>query len=476
MITRIVLSMAALVYVGSAMIAAPQAADRPAPSMAEIEKWTSRELPPLGADVYVQTGGESSFTYKYEIDKATLSQCRLTLNTAVQMTYTTASSREPRTSTVLLMHLDADRLAALAAPSPTGVWKENKPNVSVVFRALLSVDEPFTIESEKLNERTDEVSLHVRDMESGERVVEMFRRAAVLCAGARPPTDAAEMTNAVVIKLVAAGLSEQVIANSIRNASTREFDLSPTNLIALKKAAVSDALIAVMQDAGSSTASGATFTSAKARKAKEAAAHAARVASAIGKFYRHGRPRDYVELHPDGTFQLHEGRKVYTGTYRVAGSTISFKSEGAAGEFLTSPTGKTSRFLAPGESTLISKIKATSPTIDDVNSATYWEKEPTATVPPKAADIGCSGVEAMGLYKNEIFDKAMGGGVVEWLAKIRNNTGSTRIVVFGWRDMYGQQQRAQAEIRGGDIATVRVDMTQARAIAPVADLRLLSCQ
>lgn len=70
----------------------------------------------------------------------------------------------------------------------------------------------------------------------------------------------------------------------------------------------------------------------------------------------------------------------------------------------------------------------------------------------------------------------MGGGIVEWLAKIRNNTGVTKIVVFGWRDAEGQQRKSQAQIGGGAIVSVRVDMTQARYIAPVADVRLLSCE
>ncbi|HKO61503.1 MAG TPA: hypothetical protein VJV03_10115 [Pyrinomonadaceae bacterium] len=52
----------------------------------------------------------------------------------------------------------------------------------------------------------------------------------------------------------------------------------------------------------------------------------------------------------------------------------------------------------------------------------------------------------------------------------------TKIVVYSWIDMYGQQQKAQVQIRGGDIASIRIDLTQARLIAPVRDLRVLSCQ
>lgn len=88
----------------------------------------------------------------------------------------------------------------------------------------------------------------------------------------------------------------------------------------------------------------------------------------------------------------------------------------------------------------------------------------------------CTGIEMMGLYKNQIFDPAMGGGMVEWLAKIRNNTGVTKIINFAWRDSNGQQQRSQVELQAGQIASPRVDLTQARAIPPVTELRLLSCE
>src|ERR1035437_8662449 len=54
-------------------------------------------------------------------------------------------------------------------------------------------------------------------------------------------------TNADIIQMIAAGLSEQVIVGSIRQAGGTDFNLTPAGLIALKKAGVSDALILVMQ-------------------------------------------------------------------------------------------------------------------------------------------------------------------------------------------------------------------------------------
>jgi len=78
----------------------------------------------------------------------------------------------------------------------------------------------------------------------------------------------------------------------------------------------------------------------------------------------------------------------------------------------------------------------------------------------------------MGLYKNNTGV----AGLVEWLAKIRNNGGVTRIVIYGWMDMYGQPQKGQVQIQGGQISSIRLDLTQNMAIPPVKDLRLLSCR
>ncbi|HVR37485.1 MAG TPA: hypothetical protein VMU84_00195, partial [Thermoanaerobaculia bacterium] len=98
-----------------------------------------------------------------------------------------------------------------------------------------------------------------------------------------------------------------------------------------------------------------------------------------------------------------------------------------------------------------------------------------AAVPPQLR--ACEGIELMGIYKNELISREMSqGGMEEWLAKIRNNTSLTKIIKFGWIDQYGGQQVAQVELRGGDIATPRLDLTQKRFIAPVKDLKLVSCQ
>lgn len=63
------------------------------------------------------------------------------------------------------------------------------------------------------------------------------------------------MTNADILKLVAAGLSESVIITSIRQAPIKDFDLTVTGLIALKKAHVSEGVIAAMQEKATPIAS-----------------------------------------------------------------------------------------------------------------------------------------------------------------------------------------------------------------------------
>lgn len=82
------------------------------------------------------------------------------------------------------------------------------------------------------------------------------------------------MTNADVIQMVSAALSEQVIITSIRQAASRDFDLTPTGLIALKKAGVSDKVIQVMQEVSTSAKSGSAATGKVPADDREQTVHA----------------------------------------------------------------------------------------------------------------------------------------------------------------------------------------------------------
>ena len=57
------------------------------------------------------------------------------------------------------------------------------------------------------------------------------------------------LTNQDIVTMVSGGLSEQVIVTAIQQATKRDFDLSPTGLLDLKKKGVSDSLISEMQRA-----------------------------------------------------------------------------------------------------------------------------------------------------------------------------------------------------------------------------------
>jgi hypothetical protein len=70
-------------------------------------------------------------------------------------------------------------------------------------------------------------------------------------ASAVAPGGGKVMTNADVVKMAAAGLSGDIIANTIRQAPSHSFDLSIDGLIALKKASVPDVAVAAMQQASS---------------------------------------------------------------------------------------------------------------------------------------------------------------------------------------------------------------------------------
>jgi hypothetical protein len=65
--------------------------------------------------------------------------------------------------------------------------------------------------------------------------------------GRKPATNASSgLTNTDVVKMVAAGLSEQIVIAAIRDANKRNFDMSPDALIALKQAGVTEPIIATM--------------------------------------------------------------------------------------------------------------------------------------------------------------------------------------------------------------------------------------
>jgi hypothetical protein len=382
---------------------AAHAAEAGGPSMKQLEKWIKRELPSMGDDHIITKSKDGTYGRTYRMPKAELDDCVLTIRQ--EFRFDDTESGQLRTTTIPLKDLDLAKLRTFE-DAPSEGYTKNKPSYGVTLSALPETGTPFRVQTKGMGvDKTQSISrerVRVREQAMGLQLEGNLRRGAVLCGAtdtpqaplaSAAPTSAPEkvvtattgaasagkskkMTNADVIDLVNAGLSELVVANSIRQAPERDFDLSPQGLVALKKAKVSDSLIVAMQSAP--------------------------VAQAAPP--------------------------------------------------------------AP--------VPTKAPMYDPSLSTTYAAEKAAAAV----AATGCTGIEAMGLYKNEIFDRAMGGGITEWIAKIRNNTAVTKIVVFSWRDQYGEEKASQVQIGGGQIASARVDMTEAKFIAPVKDLQLKRCQ
>jgi hypothetical protein len=74
-----------------------------------------------------------------------------------------------------------------------------------------------------------------------------------LAAQSAAPASAA-MTNDDVVKMVAAGLSDQIVVGAIQQTKVRNFDLSPAALIDLKAKKVSDSVVAAMLSPSGATA------------------------------------------------------------------------------------------------------------------------------------------------------------------------------------------------------------------------------
>jgi len=254
------------------------------PSMKEIDEWLRRDLRAAGShDVSSKTALGSSGD-KYEIERIAVSDCRLTIRQVARHYFVTSGMRSEAPNSqidgavITMKDLDIGGLFVQEAPS---YGNANIPSYLVRLSAVAERGDPFSVETEgyqggpkKGPGRVFRLRVGLRG--AAEKAVEMIRQAALLCGAPdvplrpRPPraatsagttttapssaaipppaaTAAAKLTNDQVIQMVSAGLSEQVIIMSIRQATARAFDLSTAGLIGLKKAGVSDAVIAAMQ-------------------------------------------------------------------------------------------------------------------------------------------------------------------------------------------------------------------------------------
>jgi hypothetical protein len=102
----------------------------PGPSMKETEKWIKNELPNMGRDIVVESSiykGETlTVETKYEIAKATLTDCTLKLQSVAE----TFGNPTSETATVTMKDIDLSRLVAVEA-TPYGDSKASKPSYVV---------------------------------------------------------------------------------------------------------------------------------------------------------------------------------------------------------------------------------------------------------------------------------------------------------------------------------------------------------
>jgi hypothetical protein len=304
------------------------------------------------------------------------------------------------------------------------------------------------------------------------------------------------ITNADVVEMVTAGLSEQIISTSIRQAAAKDFDLTPAGLIALKKAGVPDAVVLVMQEVNASAKSVSASGDRIPKRAGETSFDDPNVSlknelvlieDQLAKAAIAGDKATIDSLLTDDFMQSENGKSYskawFLKNVKPLTNIKAIDIESAKVSLDGDTAAMTGMQVIHTQSGAVVRYRFTGKYVKNdggwkVSSAEVSRYEPLVAQPQPQppADNGCSGIESLGIYKNTAIAGEIGGGVVEWLAKIRNNTGVTRIIIFGWRDMYGQQQKAQVQIRGGDIASVRIDLTQARVIPPVQALQVLSCQ
>lgn len=93
------------------------------------------------------------------------------------------------------------------------------------------------------------------------------------------------------------------------------------------------------------------------------------------------------------------------------------------------------------------------------------------TYDPSLTANGCDGIDNMGLFES----RPMPGAVI-YLVKIRNNNSVAKLVTFSWVNEYGEEKRRQIQIRGGEIATIDLDLNQSRVIPTVKNIQLVTCR
>jgi Domain of unknown function (DUF4440) len=299
------------------------------------------------------------------------------------------------------------------------------------------------------------------------------------------------MTNADVVEMVKAGLSEQIITTSIRQSLAKDFDLTPTGLIALKKAGVPDAIILIMQEVNASVKSVSTSgdkipsndSKTSPNNPNESVKQELMLVSLQGnKAWIAGDIETINKLLTDDFVQISDGKENNKAwmlknakplkdiTLDIENAELNLEGENATltgTEQIYFKKGSMRRrfiykFVKRDGQWLLATAK-----YDPVLA----ETQKTVTAKPPT-DNGCSGIELMGLYKDD-FRPVM--PLIRWFAKVRNGTSVTRIVTVSWTNLYGVDKSFQSEVKPGDIATLEIARQNPVERQPIS-LRLSSCR
>jgi hypothetical protein len=84
----------------------------------------------------------------------------------------------------------------------------------------------------------------------------------------------------------------------------------------------------------------------------------------------------------------------------------------------------------------------------------------------------CSGVEMMGLYKEDMRPVSP---LIVYFAKVRNSASAAKIVQVEWLDMYGQANRSSVQVGAGAIVTLQLAAQEPFQRQPI-NLRVTSCR
>lgn len=451
---------------GSQALADPNAV-RYGPPVNQVFRWLKEELP-RAAEFSLVTRDSAGATQNesYSVDKVKVEACTIEFTAKARWNETSFPTTAYEMS---LSDINVDSISAMEVPVQAP-GAASRASFQVLFEAAANATFVRTIQGRA--QRDNVAQIRIGELRSAHRVASALKAGAVLCgasSGATPGGQLVgqfesayfpgrlEVTGSGVISGVENGIP---IAGSVNlrlgggtvvveGVARRLWSVSDTVVSDewdswKRTAATPDMRVAVVPEGGSAQAKGQpslAMTNADVQKLVTAGLSSQVVINAIRQA-------------PVAAFDLSlEGLLALKASGVPDDVVVAMQDWKVPGE----PAGGTGS--ARGSS-----------------SAPKYDSSLTYRAPLTAAQLACSGVESLGIFKNTALPRAVGGGVVQWLGKIRNSNTAARIVAVTWIDEYGQTKRAQVQIAAGQIADVELDLKLDRAIAPVKNFQVETCR